>query len=178
MLHASTFGIMSSNGLTSIHRACFSAQTSIDLRRATLGTSVTGSVSTVPVDGHRFRPPDSHLSMYLLSYLQGHWHLCEGPQPLRSALIGMGSPGCPEGVGGAHVWPVGSMTGSRKSLREMGQKKPSGAPASMAAVSRSPLLKLLYPAQSPEHCVDISDSPVNTESLMERKIYTWFSSFL
>ena len=51
---------------------------------------------------------------------------------------------------GAHVWPVGSMTGSRKSLREMGQKKPSGAPASMAAVSRSPLLKLLYPAW---HCL-------------------------
>lgn len=60
---------MVAQGLTSIHRACFSAQTSIDLRRATLGTKVTGRVRTVPVDGHRFRPPVSHLSMYLLSYL-------------------------------------------------------------------------------------------------------------
>ena len=73
------YKIESSERLTSIHRACFSAQTSIDLRRATLGTSVTGSVSTVPVDGHRFRPPVSHLSMYRLSYLhRTHWHLCRG----------------------------------------------------------------------------------------------------
>ena len=46
---------------------------------------------------------------------------------------------------GTHVCPVESMTGSLKILKEMGQKKASGAPASRAAVSKSPLLKLTTP---------------------------------
>ena len=49
----------------------------------------------------------------------------------------------------AHVWPVGSMTGSRRSLREMGQKKAPGAPASCAAVSMSPFVKLPAHAHAP-----------------------------
>ena len=122
----------------------------------------------VPAPG---QPP---LNVSPLIPAQGRWHLREGLQLLRSALSGMGSPGCPEGVRGAHVWPVGSMTGSRKSLREMGQKKPSGAPASMAAVSRSPLLKLLYPASSPLHCDHFSDCTVTPESLCSAKFEAWF----
>lgn len=46
---------------------------------------------------------------------------------------------------GTHVCPVESMTGSLNILKEMGQKKASGAPASRAAVSKSPLLKLTTP---------------------------------
>lgn len=48
---------------TSSHLACFSAQTSMDFRSATLGVRVTGAASTVPVAGHVLLPPDSHRSM-------------------------------------------------------------------------------------------------------------------
>lgn len=47
--------------------------------------------------------------------------------------------GTNEHVGATHVWPVGSRTGSLKHLKDMGQKKVAGAPASAARTSKSPL---------------------------------------
>jgi hypothetical protein len=62
---------------TSSQRACFSAQTSMDLRRATFGASTTGGASAMPVQGQEQLPPASQRSIYRRSYLQ---HACQAPK--------------------------------------------------------------------------------------------------